>query len=144
MFNIKLASAIALIIFASALMMATTAVLGAPKGDSGVSVKGLVVYDEPKKQITSTTINWGNVSANSYVSRTFYVKNPNAFKLTLIVTASNWQPQEAESALAISCNKNNVAIPPGKTVPVTLTLQIGPNVDNLRDFSCTVTFSGVQ
>jgi len=140
----KVAFTIIMIGLGFILAAATTGVMGSPKDNTGVNVVNLAVYEDSKCQTSCTSINWGTVTANSYISKTLYVRNPNTCKLTLAVTVSNWTPQESQSLLSVSCNRNNFVLQGGKIVPVTLTLAIGPNVGTLKDFGCIITFSGTK
>ena len=122
----------------------TTSVLGSPKGNSGVTGRNLDIFTDSKGTTSCTNISWGNVNANSSITKTIYVKNPNTYKLTLTLTVSNWTPEEAKSTLSVSSDKNNYALPPGKTIPVVLTLTVGGNTVALTDFDCVIAFSGTQ
>ena len=126
------------------LSLTTTGVLAAPKGSSRVTGNNLEIYTDSKGTINCTNINWGIMNANSFTAKTIYVRNPNTYKLTLVITVSNWNPEEAKSILNVTSDKNNYALPPGKIVPVTLTLTVGANTAALRDFACTMDFSGTQ
>ena len=121
----------------------TTSVLGSPKGNSGVTGRNLDIFTDSKGTTSCTNISWGNVNANSSIAKTIYVKNPNTYKLTLTITVSNWTPEEASSILSVASDKNNYALPPGKIVPVVLTLTVG-NTVALTDFDCIIAFSGTQ
>ena len=121
----------------------TTSVLGSPKGNSGVTGKNLNIFTDSKGTSSCTNISWGNVNANSSIAKTIYVKNPNTYKLTLTISVSNWTPEEASSILSVASDKNNYALPPGKIVPVVLTLTVG-NTVALTDFDCIIAFSGTQ
>src|SRR4030042_398794 len=121
----------------------TTSVLGSPKGNSGVTGKNLNIFTDSKGTSSCTNISWGNVNANSSIAKTIYVKNPNTYKLTLTVSVSSWTPEEARSTLSVTSDKNNYALPPGKIVPVVLTLTVG-NTVALTDFDCIIAFSGTQ
>ena len=145
MLNKKLATTIITFAVLGLILTATTtSVLGSPKGNSGVTGKNLDIFTDSKGATSCTNIGWGNVNANSSIAKTIYVRNPNTYKLTLTITVSNWTPEEARSILSVTSNKNNYALPPGKIVPVVLTLTVGGNTVSLMDFDCVIAFSGTQ
>src|SRR4030067_349366 len=126
MFTKKLAiTIITFAVLGLILTATTTSVLGSPKGNSGVTGRNLDIFTDSKGTTSCTNISWGNVNANSSITKTVYVKNPNTYKLTLTLTVSNWTPEEAKSIPSVTSDKNNYALPPGKVVPVVLTLTGG-------------------
>src|SRR4030067_1785053 len=137
----KLATTIITIAVLGLILTATTtAVLGSPKGNSGVAGRNLYIFTDSKGTTSCTNISWGNVSANSSIARTIYVKNPNTYKLTLTITVSNGTPEKASSILSVTSEKNNYALPPGKIVPVVLTLSVGGDTASLTNFDCLIAF----
>jgi hypothetical protein len=139
----KLAITLTIAVLGLILTATTTSVLGSPKGNSGVTGRNLDIFADSKGATSCTNISWGNVNANSSITKTVYVKNPNTYKLTLTIAVSNWTPEEAKSILSVTSDKNSYALPPGKIVPVVLTLAVG-NTVALTDFDCIIAFSGTQ
>jgi hypothetical protein len=103
----------------------------------------LDIFADSKGATSCTNISWGNVNANSSITKTVYVKNPNTYKLTLTIAVRNWTPEEAGSILSVTSDKNNYVLPPGRIVPVVFTLTVG-NTVALTDFDCLIAFSGAQ
>ena len=139
----KLAITVTIAVLGLILTATTTSVLGSPKGNSGVTGRNLDIFADSKGATSCTNISWGNVNANSSITKTVYVKNPNTYKLTLTIAVSNWTPEEAKYTLSVISDKNSYALPPGKIVPVVLTLTVG-NTVALTDFDCIIAFSGTQ
>ena len=139
----KLAITVTIAVLGLILTATTTSVLGSLKVNSGVTGRNLDIFADSKGATSCTNISWGNVNANSSITKTVYVKNPNTYKLTLTIAVSNWTPEEAKSILSVTSDKNNYALPPGKIVPVVLTLTVG-NTVALTDFDCIIAFSGTQ
>ncbi len=131
-------------VFGLILTAATPGVMGSPKANSGVTGDNLVIYADSKGTTYCTNIIWGNVNADSSITRTVYVKNPNNYKLTLTVSTSNWTPAESMSMISVSSDRNNYVLSPGKIVPVILTLTVGANTGNLTGFDCIIVFSGTK
>ena len=100
------------------------------------------VYWDQNCTKTVTSIKWGILSPGDTKTITLYTRNEDNTSLVLTITTINWNPNNANQFLTLSCKQNNTTIEPQKTIKIQLTLQVSPNIKGIKDFSFDVVFEG--
>ena len=126
------------------LALATSGVLGSPRGSGKVNAVNVGVYLDAGCTISCTSINWGNINPGSAVTKTIYIKNLGSTAVALQMSAINWNPRKAMSLVTLSWNLDNYLLSAGKVVPAVLTLALASSTGSLRDFSFAVVLTGTQ
>ena len=126
------------------LTLATSGVLGRPRGTGNVSAISVNLYSDSGCTINCTSINWENISPNSVTKKTLYIKNSGDTAVTLGISTKSWSPKWVTSVLTLSWNLSNYLLSAGKVVPATLTLTAASNTSNLTNFKFIIIITGTQ
>lgn len=112
------------------------------KNASAISPNKVGVYWDQNCTKTVTSIKWGVLSPGDTKTITLYTRNEDNTSLVLTITTTNWNPNNANQFLTLSCKQNNTKIEPQKTIKIQLTLQVNPNIKGIKDFSFDINFEG--
>jgi len=109
-----------------------------------VSTVNVDAYTDSACTIPCTALSIGNIAPGSTATQTIYIKNSGTVPMTLTMTASNWNPSNANTYLTLSWNRQSTVLAAGSSTPATLTLVAASNTGSLTTFSCSVTITGTQ
>ncbi len=103
----------------------------------------LGVYSDSACQKSLSTINWGDISPGSTITRTVFIKNTsNGASLSLSLSTSYWNPTSAKGPITITWNQEDVKLLPGQTKAATITLSVSPSVTDISSFSFQINVTG--
>ena len=91
-----------------------------------------------------TSLNMGNVSPDSTVTQTIYIKNSGSIPITLTMIADDWNPASAGSYLTLTWNRQNYVLDADDSISATLTLTVASDTGSLTTFSCAITITGTE
>ncbi len=111
-------------------------------GDNVVSSVNVDIYADAAATVPCSSIDWGNLSPGSSVSRTVYVKNTGNVSETLSMSASGWNPASADSVLTLGWNKEGTTLAASAVVPATFTLTVAKDTGDLTSFSFSIVVTG--
>ena len=109
-----------------------------------ITAVNVELYTDSACTIPCTSLAVGTVSPGGTATQTLYVKNTGTVPETLSMTATNWNPANADSYLAVTWNRANHILNAGASVQAIITLTAAANTGTLTTFSCTVTITGTQ
>jgi len=81
------------------------------------------------------SIDWGNLYVGESVTFTAYIKNLDTVQAFLLMETTNWNPVDASNYLDLSWNYMNQEIKSNEIIPVTWTLTVSPNIENVKTFN---------
>jgi hypothetical protein len=103
---------------------------------------GVGVYWDSGCTNQVSSINWGLVAPGSLNNETVYIRNEGTAPVTLSLTTGNWTTG-ASNYIALKWNySNKTTIQPNIAIPVTLTLEVYPNIANITSFSFDIVITG--
>jgi hypothetical protein len=105
----------------------------------------LGVYSDIYCQHHASTINWGNITPGSNITRVVYIKNTGGgVSLSLSMSTSNWNPASANGPMIISWDQEGTKLAPGQSVAATLKLSTSSSIDDVTNFNVQITIKGTQ
>ncbi len=107
-----------------------------------VTAVNVGVYLDSACTQACTSVNWGNLSPGNSTTRTVYVKNTGTVPVTLGMSASNWNPTNANTVLSLTWDRNNVVVSPSNSVMATLTLTAAANTGTVSSFTFNIIITG--
>ncbi|MEM2738679.1 MAG: dockerin type I domain-containing protein [Candidatus Bathyarchaeia archaeon] len=114
------------------------------KNASAIIASGIGVYWDQNCTKSVASINWGVLSPGDSKTITLYIRNEEDVSLTITITATNWNPSNANKYLTLSCQQNNTCLKPQKTIEIQLTLQVSPNIRDIEGFNFDILFEGKE
>lgn len=93
------------------------------------------IYSDQDCKNNLTSIDWGIVYPGENVKCFAYVRNLGNVNITIQIETVNWLPEQAENYLDLSWNYTNQTLIKNRVIPVTLTLNISEQIDNIESFS---------
>ena len=103
---------------------------------------GIGVYWDEDSARSVNALDWGYLAPGSQKSFTVYISNEGALPLTLSVSTSNWSPTAASNHMTLTWNYNGQTLAAEKTIPVTITLTISPDISGINTFNFDITAEG--
>jgi hypothetical protein len=134
----------AVIIVCLFLTLATSGVLGVPRGVGKVIPINVNLYSDSGCTINCTSVNWGNIYPGSVIQKTVYVKNSGDTAVTIGISTNSWNPKWAKSLVTLSWNLSNYLLSTREVVPATLTLASVSNTGSLTNFNFIIVITGTQ
>jgi hypothetical protein len=114
-----------------------------PSTGSIVVTPNLGVYSDSACQHPMSSLNLGSTLLGNFSTYTVYVKNTGGgVSLTLSITASNWQPANADNSIAISWNKEGTKLAPGQSTEAVIKLTVSPDILDITNFEVKITITG--
>lgn len=104
---------------------------------------GIGVYWDEASTRSVDALDWGFLAADTQKSFTVYINNEGALPMTLSMSTSNWNPPIASNYLTLTWDYNGQTVNAGTTIPVTITLTVGGNVDGVDIFNFDIIAEGV-
>jgi hypothetical protein len=89
-------------------------------------------------------IDWGSIYPDQSKQQVINIKVTGNVKATLSMNTSDWSPPEAEQYFTLSWNYTGEVIEPETTVPLTLTLHVSPDIQNITTFNFTITITAME
>lgn len=104
------------------------------------AVDDIGVYWDENCSISVHSISWGVLSLGEVEKVVVYVRNEGNESLSLVLTPTNWNPENASHYLDFSwsCQENRIEV--GKVVKVTQSLIVSPYARGITDFSFDIIF----
>jgi hypothetical protein len=93
------------------------------------------IYSDSDCKNNLTSIDWGIVYPGEIVYFTAYVRNLGNVDITILMDTLNWMPISAENYLNFSWNYANQTLIKNEVTPVTFTLDISQQIENIESFS---------
>jgi len=110
---------------------------------SAVEATGSIgIYWDAGCTKTVSSIDWGVLSPGQTKEVVVYARNEGNQSILLTVTPMNYSPANASKYLNFTWTCVNTGIAVSKTVQVTQSLYVSPNVGGISDFSFDIIFSG--
>jgi hypothetical protein len=100
------------------------------------------VFSDADATVSCSSVNWGSLSPGSVASQVIYVKNTGDTTTTLSLSATDWVPSSASSALTLSWDKEGNRLTPGTVVRATIRLIVASDTGDLSTFSFNIVVSG--
>jgi hypothetical protein len=114
-------------------------------GSSGsITSIGVSTYSDPSTLNPISNINWGQLDAGDTTSKTIYVKNAGNGYMTLSLDTSNWYPSTAQNYITLNWNYAGIQLEPYQVIPVTLTLQVSPQINGVQSFNFEIVITGTS
>lgn len=86
-------------------------------------------------EVDTDFIDWGTLSPDSYATRLINVRSVGNTNVTLLLNASDWNPENASQYLSLSWNYSNQILEPYQWIPIELTLTVSANITGIKNFS---------
>lgn len=86
-------------------------------------------------EVDTDFIDWGTLSPDSYATRLINVRSVGNTNVTLLLNASDWNPENASQFLSLSWNYSNQILEPYQWIPIELTLTVSANITGIKNFS---------
>jgi len=93
------------------------------------------VYQDANYTLELTEIDWSTLYPGSTANETMYIQNEGQSAFTLRMSTSNWQPLLATSYMNCTWDDDGSLLEGGGKRPVTLSLSVSPDVENVTTFS---------
>lgn len=140
---------VALVVIGTALILTTYAALSTSQNLSSngtvSSSANLGVYSDSSCTQSTSSINWGTLTAGSVVSQVIYIKNTSSgLSLSLNMTTSNWSPPSANGPVTITWNQQGTDLQPGQVVAATITLTVSSTEVNITTFNAQINIGGTN
>lgn len=94
---------------------------------------GIYQYGNYTKEVTE--IDWGTLYPGSTANETFYLHNEGYSPLMLSMYVANWQPPMAATYMNCTWDYDGSLLESGGKRPVTFSLSVSPDVENITTFS---------
>jgi len=112
-------------------------------GNTGsVRAVGVGVYWDYNGTSTVNAFDWGFIEPGANKTITCYVKNVGNQVVTLSMSTSNWNPQNATQFMTLSWNREGTTLNPGQIITATFTLAVSASTQGITNFSFDVTITG--
>lgn len=136
---VMLALAVLVTVVASGLAFLDASV---PNVSAVTVVSGLGVYWDRSCSKVVTRLDWGVLSPGDVRDIAVYVRNEGSETFVLVLTPSNWSPQNAASHMSVALHSADTKIDVGQVAAVTLSLSVSPSMTGVTDFSFDVALEG--
>ena len=93
------------------------------------------IYSDSDCTNNLTSIDWGIVYPGEKVYSTAYIQNLGNVDIILVIETLNWIPVSAENYLTFSWNYDNKTLIKNEVIPVTFTLDVSQQIENIESFS---------
>lgn len=100
---------------------------------------GCAVYEDQNATIELASLPWGYLRPGEIKNQTVYIKNTELLPATLSFNTSAWDPPIAEQYLTLVWDYNNTTLYANDVLPVTFTLQVGIDVQDIQTFNFDLT-----
>jgi hypothetical protein len=84
------------------------------------------------------SIDWGNIAPESVKNVSLFVRNEGTVASGLFLNTDAWDPSDASEFMTLSWDYNDATLEPFGVAPITLTLQVSPDIIGIRGFNFSV------
>ena len=102
------------------------------------------VYQNQETTQNCTQIRFGIVKPGEPTNQTVHIKNAGTNAVSLSINASDWDPVESGSWLALTWNRAEHILKPNESINATLTLNVNKDAAGFSDFYFNITITGIQ
>jgi len=102
---------------------------------------GVGIYQDPKCEESFDHIAWGQISLDSTVTQTIYIKNELDSSCFLSLSTLNWTPATASKYLTLEWNYSGQKVAPDQVIPTVLSLTVSESALDLTDFNFIICIS---
>lgn len=102
---------------------------------------GVGIYQDPKCEESFDHIAWGQMSLDSTVTQTIYIKNELDSFCFLSLSTLNWNPAPASKYLTLEWNYSGQEVAPNQVIPTVLYLTVSESTLDLTDFNFIICIS---
>jgi archaellum component FlaG (FlaF/FlaG flagellin family) len=102
------------------------------------------VYQEHACTNNLTSIDWGTLSPGGSTTITIYIKNIGTQPITITMTQTNWNPEEADGPITLSWSPDDTTLNVGQVATATLTLNVSASISGINDFSFDIVITGTE
>lgn len=95
----------------------------------------LGIYEDENYTKEITEVYWGTLYPGSTANETIYLQNEGYSPLTLSISTANYQPPMAATYMSLTWDYEGSLLQSGGKRPVTLTLSVSVDVENITNFS---------
>ena len=88
------------------------------------------------------SIDWGDIAPGELVNKIIYLKNTGSTKITLSMTANNWNPANANGPMTLTWNQEGTELYPGEVITASLTLSVREDIAGVTTFSVEILIVG--
>jgi hypothetical protein len=88
------------------------------------------------------SIDWGMLEPGESKNVTIYLKNEGNTPINLSLSASNWNPAEAENHIILTWNYTGESLQPDQALPTTFILTVDQNITNITAFNFDIIIIG--
>ena len=114
-----------------------------PEPEQGtITTIGVNIYLDRSLNNPLTSINWGNLKPGTIKNIKSYIKNTGQSKVTLHLQTSNWTPPQATKYITLTWTYTDQQLDSNKVLPVTLTLTISENIQEITGFTFDIIIIG--
>jgi len=89
-----------------------------------------------------SSVDWGSIEVGGSTNKKIYVKNSGDERVSLSLSAENWDPANARNYIDLSWNYNGNNIQPGAVIGVTLTLSVDSSISGIDTFDFDIVIIG--
>jgi hypothetical protein len=87
-------------------------------------------------------IDWGDIAPGGAINKVIYLKNTGSTQITLSMTATNWNPTNADGLISLTWDKEDTKLSKGEVTTAILTLTVAESVIDITYFSVTILICG--
>ena len=109
-----------------------------------IQTVGVAAYRDSTCTTPVSNVDWGKISPGSSSTNTFYVRNEGNSNLMLSLTATNWNPTNAQSYMTLSWNYAGQTIAPDQVMQITLALSVSQSIDGINNFYFDIVITGAS
>jgi hypothetical protein len=114
------------------------------EGPGEVKAIGIGVYMDKNCYHHVTSVDWGLIEPGSTIDINVFVRNEGNTSATLSISTSNWNPSEATSFVHLSWNYTGEIVEESRVLPVTLSLNVDADIEEIWVISFDVNIEGSQ
>lgn len=107
-----------------------------------MAAQNLGVYWNENCTQATNSIDWGVLSPSQLREVVVYVKNEGNATFILVLTALNWNPENASRHLGFTWISEDRSLNAGQVVKVTLSLSVSPYTTGIDNFAFDIVFEG--
>ena len=108
-----------------------------------IATANIGIYSDSACTQSLASINWGTISPGNSATRIIYVKNLGTTQMMLGMSGENWTPANANGPIAVTWNRENIAIVPNQVISATLTLSASSSISAITSFSLDIVITGI-
>ena len=104
---------------------------------------GVAIYSDSSINNPLSSINWGNLQPGINKTIDCYIHNTGNTATVLKLETDNWNPPEAATYITLTWDYHEETVNIDEVIPVTLTLTISENIQEIAYFFFDITIVGI-